>query len=140
MHFFAARRAGSLLHWPLALLSTLALIRGVAGQAHSHTIVSKTNLTPNITVGGIATYQVTVGSAGQSSDSIFLRVVDTLPQGFAYRSTQSIQFFNTSRLTTTAPTTPIFPSAGDTTPTWGRFDNPGATGAYFVITDRKSVV
>ncbi len=75
MHFFAARRAGSLLHWPLAI------ILRVAGQAHSHTIVSKTNLTPNITVGGIATYQVTVGSAGQSADSIFLRVVDTLPQG-----------------------------------------------------------
>ena len=55
MHFFAAHRAGSLLQWLLALLSTLALILGVAGQAHSHTIVSKTNLTPNITVGGIAT-------------------------------------------------------------------------------------
>ena len=93
MHFFAALRAGSLLHWLLALLSTLALILGMVGQAHSHTIVSKTNLTPNITVGGIATYQVTVGSSGQSSDSLSMRVIDTLPQGFAYRSTQSIQFF-----------------------------------------------
>jgi uncharacterized repeat protein (TIGR01451 family) len=128
------------IHFFVALLTALTLILGMVGQAHSHTIVSKTNLTPNITVGGIATYQITVGSAGQSADSIFLRVVDTLPQGFAYRSTQSIQFFNTSRLTTTAPTTPIFPSVGDTSPTWGRFDNPGATGAYFVITFDADVI
>ena len=136
MYFFAAHRDGSLLQWLLALLCVLAL----AGQVHAHTIVSKTNLTPNITVGGIATYQVTVGSAGQSSNSIFLRVIDTLPQGFAYRSTQSIQYSNGSRSTTTAPTTPIFPSVGDITPTWGRFDNPGTTGAYFVITFDADVI
>ena len=136
VYFFAAHPAGALLQWLLALLCMLAL----AGQVHAHTIVSKTNLTPDITVGGIATYQVTVGSAGQTADSIFLRVIDTLPQGFAYRSTQSIQFFNGSRLTTTAPTTPIFPSVGDTAPTWGRFDNPGTTGAYFVITFDADVI
>ena len=133
-YFFAAHLARVLLPWLLALLGPPALVLGIAGQAHAHTIVSKTNLTPNITVGGIATYQVTVGSAGQSSDSIFLRMVDTLPPGFAYRSTQSIQFYNGSRFTTTAPTTPFYPSVGDIAPTWGRFDNPGTTGAYFVIT------
>ncbi len=43
-------------------------------------------------------------------------------------------------MTTTAPTTPIFPSVGDTSPTWRRFDNPGATGAYFVITFDADVI
>lgn len=137
-HLYSNHDAGRYVwHGLLALLSVLALVLGVVRQAHAHTIVSKTNSTPSVTIGGIATYQVTVGSAGQTADSTFLRLVDTLPTGFAYRATQSIQFFNGSRFTTaTDPgyTGAFYPSVGDITPTWGRFDNPGATGAYFIIT------
>ena len=134
----------------MVLLGVQGLVLGMGGQAQAHTIVSKTNVTPNITVGGIATYQVTVGSAGQSADSCFMRVVDTLPPGFAYRSTQSIQFLNGSRFAAVpcngaSPilpgyTGPFFPSVGDTSPTWGRFDNVLATGASFTITFDADVI
>ncbi len=128
------------------VLAVVLLYFLLVGQTLAHTIVSKTNLTPNITVGGIATYQITVGSAGQTSSSTLMRVIDTLPSGFAYRSTQSIQFFNgaafsaASGATTPAYSVPIFPTVGDITPTWGRFDNAGSAGAYFVITFDADVI
>lgn len=105
------------------LLTSLALIGlgvcGVVGESAAHTINSKTNSTPNITVGGIATYTITVSSAGQSSPSTGMTTVDTLPPGFAYRSTQSITLVNGA-----TNTGAVVPTPGSTTPQWGLFTNP----------------
>ena len=136
------------------LLTGLALIClglcGLVGESAAHTINSKTNSTPNLTVGGIATYTITVSSAGQSSASTGMTTVDTLPPGFAYRSTQSITLVNGATNSGT-----VVPTPGSTTPQWGLFGNPnnsstaGSPVSQYSITfdvdvlnptDRKSVV
>ena len=121
------------------LLTGLALIClglcGLVGESAAHTINSKTNSTPNLTVGGIATYTITVSSAGQSAASTGMTTVDTLPPGFAYRSTQSITLVNGATNSGT-----VVPTPGSTTPQWGLFGNPnnsstaGSPSSYYTIT------
>ncbi len=104
-----------------ALRSYVLLVLGVLalGNSIAHTINSKTNSTPNLVVSGIATYTISVSSAGQSSPSTGMTTVDTLPPGFAYRSTTSITLVNGA-----SNTGAVVPTPGSTTPSWGLFTNP----------------
>jgi mucin-19 len=124
------------------LLTGLALVcLGLGGESAAHTINSKTNSTPDLTVGGIATYSITVSSAGQSSASTGMTTVDTLPPGFAYRSTQSITLVNGAFNGGT-----VVPTPGSTTPQWGLFSNPnnsstpGSPSSYYTITFDADVI
>ncbi len=94
------------------------------GESAAHTINSKTNSTPNLVVGGIATYTISVSSAGQTASSTGMTTVDTLPPGFAYRSTTSITLVNGATNTGT-----VVPTPGSSTPSWGLFTNPNNSTA-----------
>ena len=109
--------------WALGLILAMGML-GVVGVSGAHTINSKTNSTPNLVVGGIATYTITVSSAGQSSASTGMTTVDTLPPGFAYRSTTSITLVNGATNSGT-----VVPTPGSTTPQWGLFGNPNNSSA-----------
>ena len=103
----------------LGCVVLVAGMLGIVGDSAAHTINSKTNGTPNIVVGGIATYTISVSSAGQTSPSTGMTTVDTLPPGFAYRSTSAITLVNGA-----TNTGAVVPTPGSTTPSWGLFTNP----------------
>jgi uncharacterized repeat protein (TIGR01451 family) len=110
---------GYLTHLLVITVVSLVSFLGLNQQAQAHTIITKTTSTPLVAPGGTASYTINVTDAGTSSATTGITVTDTLPTGFTYLSTQSV---NTT-VGTTRPTT-VNPTVGSNTPAWGTFITP----------------
>ena len=100
----------------IALLGLLAILAATNAQAHTN--ITKTTSTPNLTIGGTATYTIKADAAGSGSPVVGLQITDILPTGFSYLS-GTVTLLNT-QATRTAVVDPV---AGAITPTWGTFTN-----------------
>lgn len=100
----------------IALLGLLALLAAPAAQAHTN--ITKTTSTPNLTIGGTATYTIKADAAGSGSPVVGLQITDILPTGFSYLS-GTVTLLN-AQATRTAV---VDPAVGAITPTWGTFTN-----------------
>lgn len=120
----------------IALVAFSALLCCSVVPANAHTIITKTRTPTSLAIGGVVTYTITVDSSGQTASGIGFSMVDTLPPGFSYRSTQAVNLFNGAAFAGT------YPTPGSTTPTWGTFNNPNVVApySYFEIVFEADVV
>ncbi len=118
------------------LLALGVLLSCSVVPADAHTIITKTRTPTSLTIGGIVTYTITVDSSGQTASTTGISMVDTLPPGFSYRSTQAVNLFNGATFSGT------YPTPGSTTPTWSTFNNPNVAApySYFEIVFEADVV
>lgn len=120
----------------IALVGFSALFCCSVMPADAHTIITKTRTPTSLAIGGVVIYTITVDSSGQTAPGIGFSMVDTLPPGFSYRSTQAVNLFNGAAFAGT------YPTPGSTTPTWGTFNNPNVAApySYFEIVFEADVV
>ena len=106
----------------LALFSLLIILAAPVAQAHN--TITKTTNTPNVAIGGTATYTIKADAVGTTTSVVGSQLTDILPTGLTYLSTTSVTLLNTNA-TRTAIVNPV---VGATTPTWGTFTNVLAGG------------
>jgi uncharacterized repeat protein (TIGR01451 family) len=118
----------------LIALAFACVLTAPIAQAHTNT--TKTTSTPNVTIGGIATYTITADAAGTRDPVVGLQLTDILPTGITYLSTTSVTMLNANATRTAA----VDPVVGATAPTWGTFTNAlagGVAGAEQIVFNAK---
>jgi uncharacterized repeat protein (TIGR01451 family)/fimbrial isopeptide formation D2 family protein len=121
----------------VVLSITQAQIPGIRSGAQCVPALTVTKTTSTATVnntpaGATATYTITVANAANRVAATAGAVSDTLPPGFAYASTGTV---NLAGGATRSPV--VNPTAGDAVPSWGTFSIPG--GGQVSVTFTVSV-
>ncbi|WP_206069810.1 DUF11 domain-containing protein [Nodosilinea sp. P-1105] len=100
--------------------------------------VTKTTSTPRVNNqpnGSTATYSIAIANAAERVAATNVAVIDTLPTGFTYSSTESVDLAGGALQTDVSD-----PADDSTIPTWGSFEIPGGgqvTITFTVTIDRR---
>lgn len=118
----------------LAIPLTAGPIPGVRSGAECVPVLTtaKRTTTPNVVNqpnGGTATYTITVNAAADRSTATGVVIGDTLPAGFTYAATTTINLSGGA----TQPTVSN-PTVGSATPNWGNFDIPAGGQVQITFT------
>ncbi|HEV2705705.1 MAG TPA: hypothetical protein VGV59_07245 [Pyrinomonadaceae bacterium] len=113
---------------------TLAQIPGANAGAQCLPILTVTKTTSTATVnntpsGATATYTIVVSNAATRGSAIGLSLSDTLPTGFTYASTGTVNTAGNATRTSVSN-----PTAGDAAPVWGIFTIPGGGSVTLTFT------